>query len=141
MRARDSASTRVCALEDLPDAGEREGREFDVRPDGYAKLFLVRRGDEVFAYLNRCPHRGTPLNWVPDQFLDRERNHILCATHGALFRLEDGHCLAGPCAGDALDPVEIELRDGAVYLVGYSPEPVNGLEPINSPEPEEDKAG
>jgi nitrite reductase/ring-hydroxylating ferredoxin subunit len=138
MNEHGSAWLRVCALEDLPDAGEREGREFELRPDGYSTVFLVRRGQEVFGYLNRCPHRGTPLNWSPDQFLDAARRHIVCATHGALFRVEDGHCLAGPCAGDALDPVTIELRDGDVYL---AERPGAEVAAVEGPGPGDDETG
>ena len=80
------------------------------------KIFVVRRGRLVAACVNSCPHTGGPLDWVPDQFLDLERRHMLCATHGALFRLEDGHCLAGPCAGDQLTAVAVEIVEGVVVL-------------------------
>ena len=50
-------------------------------------LFVVRTGATVRAYENSCPHTGGPLDWVPDQFLTREKDMILCATHGALFRI------------------------------------------------------
>ena len=102
----------LCRLDELADPGSRG---FSVEG---AEIFLVRRGRLVAAYVNSCPHTGGPLDWVPDQFLDLERRHILCATHGALFRLEDGHCLAGPCAGDRLTPVAVELVDGVVRLRG-----------------------
>ena len=102
----------LCRLDELADPG---GRGFAV--DG-AEIFLVRRGRLVAAFVNSCPHTGGPLDWVPDQFLDHERRHILCATHGALFRLEDGRCLTGPCAGDRLTPVAIEVIDGVVRLRG-----------------------
>jgi nitrite reductase/ring-hydroxylating ferredoxin subunit len=54
--------------------------------------------------VNRCPHVGTPLDWAENEFLDREGRHIVCATHGALFRIDDGRCVAGPCQGDRLEP-------------------------------------
>ena len=40
----------------------------------------------------------------------------MCATHGARFRIEDGHCVAGPCRGARLTVVPISVRDGAVHL-------------------------
>jgi nitrite reductase/ring-hydroxylating ferredoxin subunit len=80
------------------------------------RVIVVRRAGAVFVYENRCPHRGTPLDWAPDRFLDSEGEHLMCATHGALFRVEDGHCLAGPCAGDALRPLNFELRGGQIVL-------------------------
>ena len=77
----------------------------------------VRRGELLMAYKNSCPHTGVNLEWQPDQFLDLSNSYIQCATHGALFRLEDGYCLRGPCAGDALEPVEVRLEAGQVVLI------------------------
>jgi len=105
---------RLCSLSDLPPD---EAREFELdEARGRDSIFVLRRGDRVHGYWNRCPHRGTPLNWLPDHFLDREGRHIVCATHGALFSVEDGLCLQGPCAGDALRRVRLEVRDGQVFL-------------------------
>ena len=64
--------------------------------------FVVRRGEDVAGYVDRCPHAGMPLAMAPDRYLTREKDLILCSTHGALFRLGDGVCVAGPCAGQAL---------------------------------------
>jgi nitrite reductase/ring-hydroxylating ferredoxin subunit len=72
---------------------------FDV--DG-RKLFAVRREGVAYFYINRCPHRGVPLEWQPNQFLDPSASLIQCATHGALFLIESGECVAGPCAGQSL---------------------------------------
>ncbi len=41
----------------------------------------------------------SPLNWTPDRFLDLERKQIICATRGAVFRIDDGLCVDGPCEG------------------------------------------
>ncbi len=70
----------------------------------------------VRVYRNRCPHRGTPLDWQPGRFLDREGRHLVCATHCALFRLEDGHCVAGPCAGDALEALPTRAAEGRLVV-------------------------
>ena len=103
------SSQPLCALEDIPDGGSRgfalrgeDGREI--------RVFAVRRGEAVWAYVNRCPHRGTPLDWRPHDFLDREGRHIVCATHGAVFQVEDGVCIAGPCPGEQLTPLPLERR-------------------------------
>ena len=72
---------------------------FDI--DG-RKLLAVRREGVAYFYINRCPHRGVPLEWQPDQFLDPSASLIQCATHGALFLIESGECVAGPCAGQSL---------------------------------------
>ncbi len=78
---------------------------------------MVRRGGEVRAYENACPHTGATLDWVPDQFLSYDRKHILCATHGALFRLGDGYCIHGPCAGKSLVSVAIRLEGDDIVVV------------------------
>ncbi len=112
----------LCALADLSDPGSRG---FRVWRDGApVEIFLVRRHGRVFAYRNSCPHTGGPLDWVPDRFLDVDERLIQCATHDALFRIEDGRCIAGPCAGQALVAVPVEVREGQVWpLPPYSAGP------------------
>ena len=76
----------------------------------------IRQGDQVYAYVNSCPHVGTPLDMWPGRFLTRDGEYILCATHGALFRIEDGHCVAGPCVGRGLTPVETRVENDVVNI-------------------------
>lgn len=80
------------------------------------EIFVVRHAGGTHAYLNRCPHTGSPLDWVPDQFLDLDKAHIQCATHDARFRLHDGFCVKGPCAGGALTPLALDIREGVLHL-------------------------
>lgn len=106
----------MCRVDQIPD---RDARGFVLR-DGRGEarsVIVVRRGPVVTVYENRCPHRGTPLDWTPDRFLDAEGNHLICATHGALFRLDDGHCVSGPCIGDALTRVPSRVIGGKVELL------------------------
>jgi nitrite reductase/ring-hydroxylating ferredoxin subunit len=46
--------------------------------------------------------------------MNLDKSRILCATHGAEFRIEDGYCVLGPCTGQSLEPVAVKLRDGNV---------------------------
>ncbi|MGH8434520.1 MAG: Rieske (2Fe-2S) protein [Pseudomonas sp.] len=89
--------TFLCAPEHLA-----EGQSRGFLLDGL-KLLAVRKDGQVYAYQNRCPHRGVPLEWLEDQFLDHSGSLIQCATHGALFLIDSGECVAGPCAGQTLD--------------------------------------
>jgi nitrite reductase/ring-hydroxylating ferredoxin subunit len=73
--------------------------------------FVVRRAGEVRGYIDRCPHTGLPLALAPDRFLTRENDLILCSSHGALFRIVDGFCVAGPCAGQRLWPWAVKVED------------------------------
>lgn len=94
--------------------------EIESRNANQPGAFVVRHEGGVSAYLNRCPHTGAPLNWLPDQFLDYEQKHIICSLHGALFRSADGFCIAGPCHGQSLTQVPVIVEDGQV-LVEFSP--------------------
>jgi nitrite reductase/ring-hydroxylating ferredoxin subunit len=82
---------------------EGEARSFETEV-GEAGV-VVHRGGRLYAYRNRCPHTGVELNWLPGQFLSIDGEHIQCATHGALFRIEDGLCVYGPCSGQSLQPL------------------------------------
>ena len=102
----------ICRLDELAD---QQCREFELRQgDETLSAFLLRLGDDVVAYRNRCPHTGAPLNWMPDDFLSVERDFIQCAIHGALFRLNDGLCLHGPCNGKSLRSIPITIEAGVI---------------------------
>ncbi len=79
-------------------------------------FFAVKKDGEVFLYQNRCPHLGTQLDWQEDQFLDTEGALIMCATHGALFLIESGECVQGPCFGDALVPIDYVIVDDQIHI-------------------------
>jgi nitrite reductase/ring-hydroxylating ferredoxin subunit len=103
----------LCRLEALPDG---TSKAFPPAAGGFAGLFAVRQGDAVHVYVNSCPHLGVPLDWMPDRFLSADGSRIICATHGAEFRIADGVCLQGPCRGDVLEPVSIQIKGGTVFV-------------------------
>ena len=84
--------------------------------------FIVRRGDAVFGYVDRCPHAGVPLAQVLDDYLTPGGDHIACSWHGALFDIEDGLCVGGPCLGQRLTawPVVVEADE---IVTAAPPEP------------------
>lgn len=104
----------LCRVDDLTDPGAKGFAYFSG--EMMFRYFVVRRGEQVWGWRDRCPHVGTPLTMGDNRFLTRDGGHILCATHGALFRLEDGLCLGGPCVGRALTPWPVEVRGGAVFV-------------------------
>jgi nitrite reductase/ring-hydroxylating ferredoxin subunit len=109
-------TVRVAHLSDIPDPG---CREFSIgEGDWPFRGFVVRRGDEVFAYQNYCVHAGHPLNWSPDSFLTKDRAAIICSSHGATFQIDTGKCFAGPCVGKTLRQVAVSLEAGDVYVTG-----------------------
>ena len=104
--------TRLCELSDLPDPG---GRAFSWGEGAWPlEFFVVRQGDDAYAYVNRCPHAGHELNWQPDRFLTSDGDLILCQSHGARFTIADGLCVLGPCPGASLTPIDLVNRDGAL---------------------------
>ena len=107
---------RVGRLEQIDDPGCREFAIGDG--DWPFRGFVVRKGNEVFAYQNFCVHVGHPLNWAPHSFLTKDRSAIICASHGATYEIESGNCFAGPGAGRALRKVAVAVRDGVVYVSG-----------------------
>jgi len=108
------AGTVLARLADLPDGASREFilGEGSWPPSG----LLVRVGDAVHAYLNKCPHALRPLNFLPDRFLSPDGELIQCTAHGALFEKETGLCIAGPCVDESLRRIAITVQDGQVRL-------------------------
>lgn len=77
--------------------------------------FVVRRGGDVFGYVDRCPHAGLPLAQQLDQYLTPDGGLIACSWHGAVFKVETGACVGGPCAGASLSPWPVEVREGRIF--------------------------
>lgn len=98
----------------LSDVPEDNSKGFLVNPE--LSIFAVKRDGMLYVYQNRCPHLGIELEWQEDQFLDSENALIQCCTHGALFIIETGECIAGPCVGDSLNALPISI-DGDTVTV------------------------
>ena len=106
----------LITLDSIEDGGFAE---VEASLDGDAEsLILHRSGASIRAWLNVCPHAGRRLDWAPGKFLKSKEGHLICAAHGASFELERGDCVAGPCRGDSLRAVAVEVRDGQVVLKG-----------------------
>lgn len=104
----------LIALDAIPDGGFAE---IEAVIDGDAEsLVLYREGGEVRAWLNVCPHAGRRLDWSPGQFLKSKDGLLVCAAHGASFELVNGECVAGPCRGEALRVVDVDVREAMIVL-------------------------
>lgn len=102
---------QLCRVADVPDGGARVvDAGAAVKP-----VVVVRRGESVWAYANRCPHFSVPLDFEPGQISCYRAQVLMCAHHSALFRFEDGRCIEGPCTGAALDGVTVEV-DAAGWI-------------------------
>ena len=76
--------------------------------------FIVRQGEVVHGYVDRCPHAGVPMARQLDDYLTPGGDHIVCSWHGALFRIDDGLCVGGPCVGQRLTPWPVTVADGEI---------------------------
>ncbi|HEY0199470.1 MAG TPA: Rieske (2Fe-2S) protein [Rhodanobacter sp.] len=103
----------LCSLDDIPDGGATAVAA--ALADGEDSVILLRRGDEVRAYLNVCPHAGRQLDYAPGKFL-LKNDTLICAVHGATFNREDGLCIAGPCRGEHLRRVAVRVDGGDIRL-------------------------
>lgn len=101
---------KLCELNELPN---HESKGFSV---GQQSILVVRKNQKVFAYHDRCPHMSIPLAWNPDKYLNYEKELIQCSTHGALFVIETGKCVAGPCTGDSLESIKLTIEDSSVFI-------------------------
>lgn len=113
---RSQADTEM-VLQETKDLSDGESRGLTLPPEaGGGECFVVRRGEEIFAYVNRCPHTGAPLDWTPDQFLNADGSYIICAVHGALFEIDSGRCIHGPCVNQFLEPLSVKMENDRLVL-------------------------
>jgi len=109
-----SAPRRLCALAALADGVatliEQPGQPLEET------LVVVRQGDRVAAFVNCCPHMGFSLDWKPERLVVGRGTYLRCIHHGAVFRIADGVCVAGPCERERLTSVPVEIIDGEVRL-------------------------
>lgn len=81
--------------------------------------FVLLWEEELRSFENRCPHWKTPLNTHGDGLLHRREGMLVCHTHGALFRPDDGYCVIGPCEGDRLTKLELHPTDEEAIVEVY----------------------
>jgi nitrite reductase/ring-hydroxylating ferredoxin subunit len=101
---------KLCSLDELEPGAGREFRS----AQGW--VVLIRGASGVCAWLNSCPHQGRSLNLGPDEFLFTPEGRLMCPHHGAVFDVDSGSCLDGPCKGSALTAVALSVDDGEIYL-------------------------
>jgi nitrite reductase/ring-hydroxylating ferredoxin subunit len=106
----------LCALEEMPDGVARGFAVAGARQ----KVVVVRRGGALHGYLDSCPHYegGTPMAWKSDAYLNGAGTHLACHSHGALFEIDTGVCVLGPCLGQRLTPVHVDVTgQGRIFAV------------------------
>lgn len=103
----------LCDSGALGDGGT--GVAFDVVYRGERlRAFAVRWRGQVHAYLNRCSHVRSELDYREGHFFDADGLLLVCATHGAVFEPDTGCCVGGPGRGP-LVKVRLSECEGRVY--------------------------
>lgn len=125
----DAPRQHLCTGDALEERGK--AMVFDVLHfRSPARAFALRFDGRVVAYLNRCVHVPTEMDWQEGEFLDRDKRFIICSIHGAEYEPENGHCVGGPCGRGSLTPLPVEERDGQVYWY-----PTRDTRPVASDDP------
>lgn len=121
-------SIPVCKFEDLEDPGSMG---FDLPDTGDQRgIFIIKKDGRVYGYVNSCPHTGANLEWQEHQFLDMDKAFIQCSTHDAIFEIDTGLCIQGPCAGDCLTAIGVS--------VDYESDP-NGIVMVDLGSPDQNR--
>ena len=110
------------AATDAPDSAIPAPSSIDV-PADVESVLALRAGERVRVWHNVCPHGGRRLDWAPGRFL-RDGEHLVCAHHGAVFELERGLCMSGPCRGQSLAALAVDVRDGEVWIGEQTGDPI-----------------
>ena len=106
----------ICASDALEEGGQ--GVRFEVQWAGeITPAFMTRYNGRAVAYLNQCAHVPVEMDFNAGEFFDDSGLYFVCATHGAMYAPESGLCVAGPCVGRRLAKLEIQERDGNIYLI------------------------
>ena len=104
----------LCPLEDIEDDN---AVGMVARVAGKQRnIFVIRQGGDVHAYVNWCPHNQVLIDQIPGQFFNSEKTMLRCSKHGALFQINDGLCVEGPCEGESLQPLSCIVDNGVIYL-------------------------
>lgn len=107
---------RVCRADELDRVHAAPwGRDEEGRPR--EALFVRTEQGEIRAWLNRCEHLPIPLDGGSREYLDQAQKHLMCGTHGALYRLDDGYCFEGPCRGTSLEAIPFRVDDSGWIII------------------------
>ena len=86
------------------------------------KLLVLRQGDQLHAFANRCAHFGVPLAANTAQLISTPLKSLTCNVHYARYAWATGACEAGECDGEALIAVPLG-HDNGVLRIGVAAPP------------------
>ncbi len=97
--------------------GVGETVKFEFTQDGARREgFVIRHASGISAYRNECRHIPMTMDWVENRFLSRDGCYIQCSTHGALFEIDTGLCVAGPPEGKTLRSLDVREENGEILV-------------------------
>lgn len=109
----DTDSIELCTRDEIPSDSSRGFSAHTTLST--VDVFVVNKDGRFNGYVNSCPHTGAPLEWMPHQFLSLDATEIQCALHGARFKIDSGLCVMGPCVGQSLTAIPIEIKDQQIF--------------------------
>lgn len=121
-----SPASRLVGLCNSADVGEGEAKGFGPVGGYRRKIIVLRKEGRLHAWLDACPHypQGTPMAWRSNAYLNGDGTHIACHSHGALFDMQTGECVLGPCLGQGLTRVELTVNEQGEVFAALTEEEV-----------------
>ncbi len=108
------AEFKILKLDDIPYNG---AIVVDIWPnDELVSIIVARNNAGVYGYINRCPHAGWPLENFNGSFIFTPNGEIVCAAHGAIFNVTNGHCMGGPGQSKPLQKFPITIKDDLIII-------------------------
>lgn len=78
--------------------------------------FAIRFHEQAYAYINQCAHVSVELDWNEGDFFTAQQDFLICSTHGAHYRPDNGFCVMGPCKGKSLKPIALIEQNGEIII-------------------------
>ncbi len=82
----------------------------------FATGFVVRYQGKAHAYVNQCAHVPVELDWNEGEFFTVGKDYLICATHGAHYRPDNGFCVMGPCKGKSLQMLPVTEQNQQIII-------------------------
>jgi len=90
-------------------------KKFNLRCQGKTVEGLLACYDgKLYAYVNRCCHFPLTMDWMGNHFFSEDKRYFICANHGATYEPATGECIWGPCYGDSLLSIPIQISGGKI---------------------------
>jgi nitrite reductase/ring-hydroxylating ferredoxin subunit len=108
----------IVKLAKINDVKKGQWYEYSLQTNtGYISVMLRFKNGKYIAYENLCPHQGRRMDYAAGQFLITDSGNIVCPSHGAEFKPENGLCINGPCLGESLKTIQIKTNEEDIFAI------------------------